>query len=193
MKRKYLLYGFLLLIVIFIWRTCTYKTKEKYILPNGYKGFFGVIYQANPNLEKLKDGNYRLYKISPQGVYESGYRFAKGTLHQEFYYQNGEKISSFGFQMLSYLKNEEIYELRTNQTKTFGILVKGDFINGGENSVDIYFVGTGAEILKLLSKSEKLFFSLGDYDRHLEEEKNSLIYYIQRLNQEYKAKMPPFD
>ena len=185
------------MFAIFIWRACTYKTNEKYILPNGYKGFFGVIYQANPNFEKLEDVNYRLYKISSQGVYESGYRLVKGTLHQEFYFKNGEEINSFGFQMLGRLdlktNENELKAIRNGKNKLFAIWVYGAFINGGENSVAIYFIGTGTEFLELLSKTEKIYKSMSKYDRNLQEENNSLKNYIQRLNQEYKARKPPFD
>jgi hypothetical protein len=193
MKKKHILYLFILFSIFSIWWLCSSKTKEKYILPNNYRGFFGVIYQADPTVEKLKEWDYRIFKVPSKGIYESGYRSAKGALHQEFVYQNGVKINSFGFQMLSYLKDFEIKDIKNNKNSIYAIWSYGAFVNGGENSVAVYFVGTGSEVLKLFENSEKVLKILQSFNGGLQENKSNLETYIFNLNQEFKEKKPPFD
>ena len=195
MKKKHILYLILVLLACFIWYSFFRKTKEIYILPNGYRGFFGVIYQANKMNERLEKDGSKLFMISNEGVYESGYRFTKGSITQEFYYLDDKKINEIGFKNLGNLtmkSNNSIIELmRKQKSELFCINIVIEKIDQGANSIAIYYIGSGEEILKLSQKSEEIYKAI--INRNWAEDKGNITMNIKRLNEEHKENKYPFD
>ncbi|WP_428663796.1 hypothetical protein [Runella sp.] len=178
MKKRYLL---LAILVWLVWKCFSYKVEEKCILPDHYRGFFGVLYQATNRLSQLEQGE-RVYHIPANGVLESTDRFAIGPPKQEFYFQDESRINDTGFTPLGRLDlkvNEEDYQqIKANPQKLFAVYFFGAKINQRHNehkSFVVYIIASGKEILTLEKKSEKIFTYMNNsFDWNWQQNKESL-------------------
>ncbi len=197
--RKKIKYGLLALLVFSLWRACTFKTKDKYVLPNGFKGFFAVIYRdVDPKPEKV-DG-FRVFKIHESGVCDSPFRFAVGAFEQTFLFQNGEQTIDIGSQVLGRLdlkvNEDEFQTIKDNPDSLFAIKFHGGS-DGNDTrpqmSFYVYLIDTGSAILKLQQKSSYYFAHLPTFGNRWPMDKNSMEQNIKLLNEAYKNNEYPFE
>lgn len=193
MGYKSYLYKSPTLLLVLIVMGCSSVTRDKYILPNGYKGFFGVLYQSDHRLSQIVRDDKRLFIVEANGVCESGFGFAKGPIKQEFFCQDESRIESFDFALFYQMTDQELTFLKKRPNSLFAICIYADNINGGKESFNIYLIATNGAILNLQKNAEKIFFYLNSQNFDWQENKESLAKNIARLNKELAEKKPPFD
>lgn len=176
------------------------KTKEMYIIPNGYIGFIGVLYQDSKLIKSFYKDGYRLYIIPNSGVFESGFMFPKGEFCQKFLYENGEEIDYVGFVQFDRLDmglhRVKYNYINRNKHKKFAIYYYGGTSNDmdKENCYMVYLIDYGKNIIKYLPKNESIYnYLMHDYSLKREINKESLEFDILNLNNKYIENNYPFD
>lgn len=194
MKIKYLFCVILAILVLYSLIEFQNRVKEKYVLPNGYKGFFVVF---NQNVNWIRYEGVRTFKVPNNGLLESHFKRINGAVRQKFEYENGENINDIGFVHFNRLdlriNEEKLKFLNNNPDKLFCVYFYGQILNDEEEGFSIYLVAHGEEMIRLLKNNEKQFFYISGRSFVWNGNKLLKLKNVIRLNRELNNQIPPFD